>query len=59
MYADDDAAQHAGGARDWGVLPVLFAAHKLTGPREVPNPSRALAGESSVNLSEEGQGEIP
>jgi len=32
-----------------------FAAHKLTGPREVPNPSRALAGESSVNLSEEGR----
>ena len=42
-----------------GVLPVLFAWRKLAGPREVPNPSRALAGESSVNLSEEGQGEIP
>jgi len=59
MDADGHAAQHAGGARDWGVLPVLFAAHKLTGPREIRKPFWALAGESSVNLSEEGQGEIP
>ena len=42
-----------------GVLPVLFAWHKLTGPREIRKPSWVLAGESSVNLSEEGQGEIP
>ena len=42
-----------------GVLPVLFAWRKLTGPREIRKPFWALAGESSVNLSEEGQGEIP
>ena len=41
------------------VLPVLFAWRKLTGPREIRNPFWALAGENSVNLSEEGQGEIP
>ena len=42
-----------------GVLPVVFAWYKLTGPREIRKPFWALAGESSVNLSEEGQGEIP
>ena len=42
-----------------GVLLMFFALHKFTGPREIRNPSWALAGESSVNLSEEGQGEIP
>ena len=42
-----------------GVLPVLFAWHKLAGPHEIRKPFWALAGESSVNLSEEGQGEIP
>jgi len=42
-----------------GILPVLFAWYKLTGPREIRNPSWGLACKSSVNLSEEGQGEIP
>ena len=42
-----------------GVLLMFFAWHKLTGPREIRKPFWALAGESSVNLSEEGQGEIP
>ena len=42
-----------------GVLPVLFAWYKLTGPHEIRKPFWALAGENSVNLSEEGQGEIP
>jgi len=42
-----------------GVLPVLFAWHKLAGPHEIRKPFWALADENSVNLSEEGQGEIP
>jgi len=41
------------------VLPMIFAWHKLTGRHEIRKPFWALAGESSVNLSEEGQGEIP
>ena len=41
------------------VLPVVFAVLKLTGPREIRKPFWALGGENSVNLSEEGQGEIP
>ncbi len=42
-----------------GVLPVLFAWRKLTGPHEIRKPFWALAGDISVNLSEQVQGEIP
>lgn len=42
-----------------GTLLALFALHKFIGPREVRKPFWALADKNSVNLTEEGQGEIP